>query len=134
MKHTQNSQEQWRTTKDMANERLYITLLRMKSADSFRQICFPRSGFFRLFSCLLLCLALNWVQPSSFIPIPEAPWYFSFLPFSEEPPLLPSFIMQSKPSFAQTSESNLHLISLLSSSKEKVSSNKRLSSNYNTLK
>lgn len=65
-KHTQNSQERWRTTKDMANERRPITSLRMTSADSFRQICFPWSGFFHLFSCLLLCLSLNWVQPPQF--------------------------------------------------------------------
>ena len=65
-KHTQNSQERWRTTKDMANERRSIILLRMTSADSFRQICFPWSGFFHLFSCLLLCLPLNWVQPPQF--------------------------------------------------------------------
>lgn len=71
MKHIQNSQARWRTTKDMANERRSITLLRMKSADSFRQICFPWSGFFHLFSCLLLCLLLNWVQPPGFIPFPR---------------------------------------------------------------
>ena len=61
VKHIPNSQEQWRTSKDTANERIYITLLRTKFADSFRQICFPQSGFFHLFSCLLLCLSLNWV-------------------------------------------------------------------------